>query len=92
MENSTFIGASLSDVKVIMMIIRVLVDELPCQAVMEQILALKYLLSCACDACDYVLSCLVLNAVVIQGPRLSGHSPGTQDTPGRVSCRGVRVC
>jgi hypothetical protein len=34
MENLVFIGVTLSDVRVIMAIIRVLVDELLCQAVM----------------------------------------------------------
>jgi hypothetical protein len=34
MENPVFVGASISDVRVIMTIMRVLMVELPCQAVM----------------------------------------------------------
>jgi hypothetical protein len=45
MENPTFIGVSLSDVKVIMVIMRVLMEELPCQAVMGHIPILECLLS-----------------------------------------------
>jgi hypothetical protein len=40
--------ASLSDVRVILAIMRVLMMELPCQAVTGQILGLKCLLSSAC--------------------------------------------
>jgi hypothetical protein len=43
MENHAFIGASLSDVRVIMTIMCVIVVELLCQAVMGHVLVLKYL-------------------------------------------------
>jgi hypothetical protein len=45
-----------------------------------------------------VLSYVALTDIAIRGPRFSGHSPGTQDTPrrgyrgpGRVLCWGARV-
>jgi hypothetical protein len=44
MENTTLIGVSLSDVRVIMAIMRVLVVKLLCQAVMGQVLVLECLL------------------------------------------------
>jgi hypothetical protein len=44
-EKPTFTEVSLSDLRVIMMIMCVFVEELLCQAVMGQILVLKYLLS-----------------------------------------------
>jgi hypothetical protein len=34
-------------------------------------------------ACGYILSCLALNSIAIQGLWLSGHLPGTWDTPER---------
>jgi hypothetical protein len=33
-------------------------------------------------ACGYVLSCLGLNGIIIRGPWLSSHSPGSEDLPG----------
>jgi hypothetical protein len=47
MEKPTFTGANLSNVRVIMVIMCVLVEELLCQAVTGWILVLKCLLSCA---------------------------------------------
>jgi hypothetical protein len=44
MENPALIEVSLSDVRVIMVIIRVLIVELLCQAVTGQVLVLKCLL------------------------------------------------
>jgi hypothetical protein len=44
MENSTVIGASLSDVKVIMVIMRVLMVELLCQVVTGHVRLLKCLM------------------------------------------------
>jgi hypothetical protein len=44
MENTTLIGVSLSDVRVIMAIMRVLVVKLLCQAVMGWVLVLECLL------------------------------------------------
>jgi hypothetical protein len=48
MEKPAFTRANLSDVKMIMVIICVLIDELLCQAVTEQISVLECLLSSAC--------------------------------------------
>jgi hypothetical protein len=45
MENPAFTGAILSNVRVIMTIMRVLMKELLCQAVMGQIPVLEWLLS-----------------------------------------------
>jgi hypothetical protein len=64
---------SLSDVKVILAIMRILMVELLCQMVMRQILVLECMLS----VLEYVLSCLALNGLAISGPQLSGHLPGT---------------
>jgi hypothetical protein len=44
MEEPVFTDASLSDVRVIIAIMTVTVEELLCQAVMRQILVLEYLL------------------------------------------------
>jgi hypothetical protein len=48
--------------------------------------------------CGYVFSCLTLNGIVIGGPWLSRHWPGTLDTPEhsywgpeRMSCWGARM-
>jgi hypothetical protein len=48
MENTTFIRASLSDVREIVTIMHVLVEELLCHAMIERIPVLKCLLSRAC--------------------------------------------
>jgi hypothetical protein len=50
MEKPTFTRANLSNVRVIMMIMRVSLDELLCQGVTGHILVLKYLLSGACGS------------------------------------------
>jgi hypothetical protein len=57
-----FIRVGLSNVKVIMVIMRVPLVELMYQAVMEQISALEYLLPSARGACGHVLSCQTINA------------------------------
>jgi hypothetical protein len=49
MEMATFIEASLSDVRVIVMIMHVLMEELLYQAATRQFPVLKYLLSGACE-------------------------------------------
>jgi hypothetical protein len=49
MENRTLIGVSLSDVRVVMVIVWVLVVELLCQAVMGCIPVLECLLPSACE-------------------------------------------
>jgi hypothetical protein len=48
MENPTFTGASLSGVRVIMAIMRVLVVELLCQVMMGQVLVIECPLIGAC--------------------------------------------
>jgi hypothetical protein len=60
MENPTFIGAILSDVKVIMVIISVLVVEFLCHAVTGWILALECLLL---GARGCLWSCLILSGI-----------------------------
>jgi hypothetical protein len=62
MEKLTFMRAYLSDVKVIMVIMRVRLIESLCQEAMGQILALEYLLLGARGACGHVLSCQIINA------------------------------
>jgi hypothetical protein len=57
MEKFAFTSTNLSNIKVIMMIMRVPVEELICQVVTGQILVLECLLSGARDACGYILSC-----------------------------------
>jgi hypothetical protein len=61
MEKPTFTRACLSDARVIMVIMRVPLVDLLCQAVMGQILALEYLLSGASGAYGHVLSCQTIN-------------------------------
>jgi hypothetical protein len=48
MEKSAFTRVNLSDVRVIMVIMRVLVEELLCQTVMKQIPVFECLLSVMC--------------------------------------------
>jgi hypothetical protein len=63
MEKLTFTRACLSDVSVIMVIIRVTMVELLCQTVMGWIPALDYLLSGVHGGCGHVLSYQAANAV-----------------------------
>jgi hypothetical protein len=60
MEKPTFIRANLSNVRVIMVIMRVLVEELLCQAVMGHVLGLKCLFV-MCTWVHVVTSCHVLH-------------------------------
>jgi hypothetical protein len=48
-ENPAFTGVTLSNVRVIMVIMRVPMVELLCHAVMEQVLVLEYLLPSMCE-------------------------------------------
>jgi hypothetical protein len=57
MEKLTFTRACRSDVRVITVIMRVPLVESLCQAAMEQIPALEYLLPHALGACGHVLPC-----------------------------------
>jgi hypothetical protein len=73
MENSAFTMVSLSDVRVIMSIMQVLMEELLCQAVMGWILVPKCpLLGGRGHLCGYVLSCLALNGTAFRGPGSRG--------------------
>jgi hypothetical protein len=56
MEKPTFTRRNLSDVRAIMAIMCVLVEELLCHVVMGWIPVLEYLLSGACGTCGHVLS------------------------------------
>jgi hypothetical protein len=60
MENPTLIRASLSDVKVIMTIMHVLVVKLLCQTAAERIPALECLLP---GACGPLWPCLILSGI-----------------------------
>jgi hypothetical protein len=91
MVKPAFIWADLSDVKVIMAIMRVLVEELLCQTVMGWTPILEYLLSGACG-------CLWLRLIMPgikchRFPRiqLQRHLPDTGEPP-RVSAAGLGVC
>jgi hypothetical protein len=64
-----------------MMIMCVIMIELLCQMMMEQISVLEYIFQLHVGACGYVLSCLTLNGLAIRGPRLSGNLFGTQKPP-----------
>jgi hypothetical protein len=55
MEKLNFLKACLSDISVIMTIMRVPLIKLLCQAAMEWIPALEYLPPGACRACGHVL-------------------------------------
>jgi hypothetical protein len=57
MKKLAFIRENLSNVRVIIVIMRVPVEELRCQAVIGWTLVLKHLLS---NACGHVLSCKAL--------------------------------
>jgi hypothetical protein len=60
MEKPTFTRASLSGVRVIVVIMRIPLVELLCQAAMGHILVLKYLLS---GACGRLWSCLIVPSI-----------------------------
>jgi hypothetical protein len=62
MGKTTFIRMNLSDVRMIMEIIHVLVEELLCQTMTEQIPVVESLLSGVHGACGYVMSYQALNA------------------------------
>jgi hypothetical protein len=65
MEKLAFTRACLSDVSVIMTIMRVPLIELLCQVVMGWIPALEYLLLGAHGACGHVLSYQAVNVAAI---------------------------
>jgi hypothetical protein len=71
MENPTLIGVSLSDGRVIIVIMHVLVVELLCQVVMRWIPVLECLSQARVGAYTYGLSWLALNG-------LSTREPGSQ--------------
>jgi hypothetical protein len=71
MENPTLIGVSLSDGRVIIVIMHVLVVELLCQVVMGWIPVLECLSQARVGAYTYGLSWLALNG-------LSTREPGSQ--------------
>jgi hypothetical protein len=68
MEKLAFTRACLSDVRVVMVIMRVPLVELLCQAVMGQIPTLEYLPPDTCAAYGHALSCQVVNVVGSQDP------------------------
>jgi hypothetical protein len=65
MKKLAFIRKNLSNVRVIIVIMRVPVEELRCQAVIGWTLVLKHLLS---NACGHVLSCKALKVAASWGP------------------------
>jgi hypothetical protein len=68
MEKLAFTRTCLSNMRVIMAIMRVPLVELLCQAVMGWIPALEYLPPGACGACGHILSCQEINAAASQDP------------------------
>jgi hypothetical protein len=68
MKKLTFIMTCLSDVSVIMTIMRVPLVELLCQVITRWIPALEYLLPGAREACGHVLSYQAVNAVAFRDP------------------------
>jgi hypothetical protein len=66
MEKLTFTRVNLSNIRVIMVIMRVLVEELLCQAVMGRFQHLSACCQVRVHACGYVLSCLALNGATSQ--------------------------
>jgi hypothetical protein len=77
MENPALIRVSLSDARVTIVIMCVLMLKLLYQTVMGQVPVLECLLSRVQGATGYILSCLTLNDLASRGPRLSSHLPGT---------------
>jgi hypothetical protein len=75
MKKPTFTRACLSDVRVIMVIIRVPLVELLCQAVMEWIPVLEYLLSGVRGACGHVLSYQVVKVTASRDSMLGKNYP-----------------
>jgi hypothetical protein len=71
MENPALIEASLSDVRVTMVIMPIQHLSACCQVHV--------------GACCYVLSCQALNGLTSRGPRLLDHLPVTSDTPSACS-------
>jgi hypothetical protein len=78
MENPAFIGASLSDVKVIMMIMRILVVKLLCLAVTRWVPLLQCLLHGTHGLQRLRLIMSASNGLVPQGTRLCGHLLGSK--------------
>jgi hypothetical protein len=68
MEKLTFTKACLSDVNVIMVIMRVPLVELLCQVAMGWITALEYLLSGVRGGCGHVLSYQVVKVITSRDP------------------------
>jgi hypothetical protein len=89
MEKLAFTRVNLSDVRVIMVIMRVFMEELLCQAVMERIPVLEYPLSSVhghlrlCPVVPGIKCCHFLRT------RLQGHLPGTEEPP-RCWCWGPK--
>jgi hypothetical protein len=74
MDKLAFTRACLSDVGAIIVIIRVPLVELLCQAVIGWISALEYLLSGACGACGHVLSYQAVKDGASRDPVTPGFS------------------
>jgi hypothetical protein len=68
MEKLAFARACLSNIRVIMVITRVPLVELLCQAAMGWIPALEYLLPGTCGPCGHVLSCQTINVAASWDP------------------------
>jgi hypothetical protein len=75
MEIPTFTRTSLSNVRVIMVILRVPVDELVYQVGTERIQYSSAYCQVHVGACNYILSCLALNDVASQGSQLRWNLP-----------------
>jgi hypothetical protein len=76
MENSSFIEVGLSDVRVILAIMCVLVEEFAISGGDRTNSTTRVPTAKHVGAKAQVLSCLALNGPVLQGTRLWGHLPG----------------
>jgi hypothetical protein len=89
MEKPAFTRVNLSDSRVIMAIMCVLVEESLCHMVMGHILVLEYLLlgACGCLYLRHVMPCIKWHRFL--RIRLQWRLPGTERTLG-LDCRGLR--
>jgi hypothetical protein len=91
MVKSAFTRPNLSDVSVIMTIMRVLIEELLYQTVMRQITVLECMLS---GAHRHLWLCSIMASIkwcCFPRPLLQGHLPGTGELLG-VATEGLGVC
>jgi hypothetical protein len=91
MEKPAFTRVNLSDIRVIMVIMHVLMEELLCQVVMGQIPVLKCQLSSACGHPWLHLVMPCIKCLCFPRTELQGHLPSTRE-PRSMAARGSGVC